>query len=147
MVRPIAEFLAAIDCRFPYGDRALAHALIDEACAISSDAAFMVAHELARRPASSNATDAVCLDLLSRLHSKLVHPLKPPVLGIARRMVRGESVPFEELCGVMRAIEAHRGEFNALVLVTFACEDGCIEAVKAIHDEVVDGWTRSRWSR
>ncbi|MEO8754096.1 MAG: cation transporter dimerization domain-containing protein [Casimicrobiaceae bacterium] len=41
------QFIAAIDCCFPYADDLLAGSLIDEACALSANAAFMVAHEMA----------------------------------------------------------------------------------------------------
>jgi hypothetical protein len=73
------EFIAAIDCRFPYDDVALAQSLIDEACSISGNAAFMVAHELARPPMSCAAADSRRLELLDYLdqghHRRAVHRL------------------------------------------------------------------------
>ncbi len=47
-----SEFITHIDCHFPYQDRQEASRLIDLACQLSPDAAFMVAHELARPPQS-----------------------------------------------------------------------------------------------
>ena len=142
MVRSLADFITAIDCRFPYDDQSAAHALIDEACAISADAAYMVVHELARRPGSSTTPDETCLALLDRLDRQLVHPAKSAVVAVARRMIRRESVALDELTNVMRVISRHAGQFNALALVTFACEDDDVAAVKAIHDQVVEGWSR-----
>ena len=140
-MREEAEFIEAIDCRFPYGDASLAASLIDEACAISSNAAFMVAHELSRRPQSSSAADAVCLTLLDRLDERLIPPLKDSVLAVARRMVRRDSVRFDECKVLMDRIAAYPGEFNALAIVYFSCEDA--EAVDHIYDAIVETWRRS----
>ena len=140
-MRNEADFIEAIDCRFPYGDAALAESLIDEACSISGNAAFMVAHELARRPESSSASDAVCMALLDRLDERLTHPLKDSVLAVARRMVRREPVRFDECKALLSRIAAYPGEFNALAIVCFSCEDA--EAVDHICDAIVEGWRRS----
>lgn len=142
-MREEAEFIEAIDCRFPYGDPALAAWLIDEACANSSNAAFMVAHELSRRPRSSSAADAVCLTLLDRLCERRIHPLKDSVLAVARRMVRRDPVRFDECRVLMDRIAAYPGEFNALAIVYFSCEDAEAEAVDHICDAIVEGWRRS----
>ena len=139
-----AEFIEAIDCRFPYDDEQLASALIDEACAISANAAYMVVHELARRPVGNEATDARCLQLLDLVDARFVHPAKERVLGVARRMVRRERVRFDECAAILRDVGRHRDQFNALAIVCIAGEEGQMEAIQRLHDDIVADWMRSR---
>ena len=143
MVRSEAEFLAAIDCRFPYDDQSTAHALIEEGCAISADAAFMVVHELARRPRGATTSDATCLALLECFDEQFSHPIKSNVLDVARRMVRRQSVACDELRAVMHAIAQYPGQYNALGLVSFAAEDDCMEAIEAMYNDIVRAWEQS----
>lgn len=142
-MRSEEEFLGAIDGAFPYGDRARAHALIEEACSISSNAAFMVAHELARLPKDVVVEDQWRLGLLERLRERLEHPLKAPILDVAARMVRGDALAFGECRALMGRIADFPGEFNALAVVCCACEDDDAEAADGIYDDVVAGWRRS----
>lgn len=142
MMRSEEEFVGAIDCAFPYGNRASALALIEEACSISSNAAFMVVHELARRPGSSRASDSTCLALLDRVDARFSHPVKDLVLEVARRMVRREPVPFEECRAIMQEIAVHPGQFNALAVVYFSCEAAGMEAVDAIYENILAEWER-----
>jgi len=138
--RSEAEFVAAIDCRFPYDDADRAHARIDEACSISSNAAFMVAHELARRPRGCRATDATVNALLDRLDARFDHPLKRDVLRVARVMIRAETVRAGECHALMREIAAHPGQHGALAIACFACDEAGAPTAERLHDEIVAGW-------
>lgn len=142
-MRSEADFIGSIDCRFPYSDTASALSLIEEGCEISGNAAFMVVHELTRLPVSASVDDATRLLLLDELEARLTHPLKGVVLDVARRMVRGESLPFEECCAVLNQIAAHPGEYNALGLVYFSCEESGMVAIDAVYNRILDGWLRS----
>lgn len=145
-MRSEAEFVAAIDCRFPYHDGELAQALIVEACSLSSNAAFLVAHELARRPRYCEVADAACLALLDRLDERLTHPLKGIVLDVARRMVRGELLPAVECLAVMEQVAAHPGEWSALGIVYFACEEVGMATVERAYGEIVAAWRQGEES-
>lgn len=141
MHRTEEEFLQAIDCRFPYGDTGAAHSLIDEACAISSNAAFMVAHELARPPLSAHVDSATRRMLLDRLGERMTHPLKGPVLDVARRMVRGDSLTAADCCELMARVAAYPGEFNALAVVYCACAPDSTGADPS-YERIVAEWRR-----
>lgn len=140
-MRSEADFISAIDCCFPYEDTARATELIEEACSISADAAFMVVHELARRPCSSKVVDSVCLALLEQLDHRFSHPLKDMVLNVARRMVRRQSLPFEEFTKCMHQVACHRGQYNALAVIYFACNDDyCLAAADELHEAILARW-------
>lgn len=142
-MRTEEEFIDAVDCRFPYRQEAQAHRLIAEACAISSNAAFMVVHELARRPQGSPADDSTCLALLERLSDRFEHPLRDAVIGVARRMITGDQLQVQECVELMRAVARHRDQFNALAVVYFSCEDAGMETGDQLRDEIVGVWRRS----
>ena len=142
-MRTEAEFIDAVDCRFPYQQEAQAHRLIEEACAISPNAAFMIVHELARRPQGSTADDSTCLALLERLGDRFEHPLRDAVLGVARRMIRGDQLQVHDCVELMRAVSRHRGQFNALAVVYFSCEDSGMKTVDQLHGDIVGNWRRS----
>ncbi len=142
-MRTEAEFIEAIDGRFPYGDERLALELIDEGCAISANAAYMVVHELARRPHGNKAADARCLQLLDLVDARLAHPVKDLVLGVARRMVRRERVPLDECAAIMREVGMYRDQCNALAVVYLACDDDQMETVERLYADVIAAWKRS----
>ncbi|MEZ6037401.1 MAG: SMI1/KNR4 family protein [Planctomycetota bacterium] len=134
------EFHNSIDCCFPYLDRAAAQALIDEALTISPAAVFDVVHELARRPRSSNVPDAVCLALLDRIAGRVEHPLAAAVISVARRMVAREVLPFPECEALMRRIATFPGQWAALHVVYFACDEpGMADADRLLH-EITAAW-------
>jgi hypothetical protein len=142
-MRTEAQFIEAIDCRFPYADERHALELIDEGCAISANAAYMVVHELARRPHGNKLADSTCLKLLDLVDARFTHPVKDLVLGVARRMVQRERVPLEECAAIMRDVGRHRDQYNALAVVYFACEDDQMETVERLHDDIIAAWRRS----
>jgi hypothetical protein len=137
-MRTLEDFTAAIDCRSPYNDHAAAAALIDEACTISTEAVFMVVHELARLPRSVQTTAANRLALLDRLAAKLEHPLKVAVFDVARRMIRGEELRTAGCPALMRRIEAYPGEgWTALNVVYSACEEAGFDAVDVEYQRIL----------
>jgi hypothetical protein len=142
-MRSEGEFIRAIDCRFPYDDSAAAAALIDEACAISANAAYMVVEELARRPRSARASDSTCLTLLDQVDARFSHPMKDIVLSVARRMVRHEVVPFEECRLIMQEIAAYPGQFHALAVVSCSCEEAGMDAADDLYERICAEWMRS----
>ena len=56
--------------------------------------------------------------------------------------MRRESIPFDEGKLLIDRIPAYPGEFNALAIVCFSCQDA--EAVDQIHAAIVEGWRRSK---
>lgn len=134
-------FIQKIDGRFPYDEAGIAEALVDEGCGISANAAFMVAHELVRRPRSSQTSDERCLELLSRMERQLDHPLKDVVLRLSGRKIRGLAVATADAIAAMKVVGQFTGQWNALNIVYFCVTDPSAD-VDAVYDEIVHCWER-----
>ncbi len=140
-MRTESEFISAIDCQFPFGDQAVASELIREACQISPNAAYMVAHELARPPASDETPSMIRLRLLDQLEDAFEHPLKGLVLGVTRRMIQGELIGADECLGAMRTVGTYKNMYNALAIVCSAGYSGDdAMQIDRIYDELVAKW-------
>jgi hypothetical protein len=135
------EFVESIDCRFPYEDTAAAEGLVDQACSISSNAAFMVAHELARIPAGTRIPQATLLELVGYLDSRLEHPLKDAVFPVVRAMVCGERISDADAVELMDRIKLYAGQRNALAIVYFAAEKGG-DVVESACESILEAWRR-----
>lgn len=133
------EFIESIDACFPYGDTRRAIALIDEACAISANAAFMVTHELARVPRSKRVSADTLRELLAYLDTRLKHPLKDTVFPVVRTMIRGGRIPDEEVLALMDNIRAYPDQYNALSIVYFAAENGG-DVVDSAYESITQAW-------
>jgi hypothetical protein len=116
-------FLESIDCQFPYQDQARAIALVEQACAISPNAAFAVVDEISRPPANELVSIEFSTTLLSLIEQQLLHPLVPSIIGIARKLVLDQSIPVMESVLVMREVEQFPGQYSALSIAYFACDD------------------------
>ncbi|MDX2033712.1 MAG: hypothetical protein SF339_23755 [Blastocatellia bacterium] len=131
------EFIRGIDCAFPYDDRAAAERVIEEGAALSANAAFMALHEICRPSASRRVERELQWELLAAWRARFDHPLAGPVLRAARAIIEGAPLAAAEALEVMRAIESHPGQYNALAIVSFACED---EAVARVCEEILARW-------
>jgi hypothetical protein len=133
------EFVDSIDCRFPYGDPGTARRLIAEGCAISANAAFAVAHELARPGRGVDAPVGARLEPLGVLQRSVAHPLSGAVLEVARRMILEQHLPVEEAVMVMEQVSAYPGEYAALSLVCMSCDDRDGAADRR-YEAIVGAW-------
>ena len=118
-----STFIASIDCQFPYHDHTRAIALVEQACAISSNAAFAIVDELSRPPANELVSIEFSTELLSLVEQCLSHPLLHSIIGIARKRVLNQSISVMEGVSVMREIEQFPGQYSALSVAYFACDD------------------------
>lgn len=139
-MRTEADFMSAIDCRFPYEDGELAASLIEESCSISPNAAFHVLFELACRPASCTAPLDVVLRLFLKLKSEFQHPLNGVIFPIAEKMIKGEIVTFEEAKAAMMVSRKYPGTWNVLGLLENAGEHDDLDALGDLYDEIVAFW-------
>lgn len=137
-MRTEEEFISEVDCEFPYEQHDRAVALIHEAVTISPNAAFMVVHELVRRPRGSNVTAEACLNLLNVIDARFEHPLKRLVFDLANRMILGSRIDASESLSAMRQIGEHRSMFNALNIAYFSGNSEMSEADKKAYEEVYD---------
>ena len=135
-----ASFANQIDARFPYDDLRVGLGLAEQGCAISSNAAFMVAEELARPPYGASAPRSHRLAVLDRIAELDRHPLCPLIVQVTRRQIDGEELPVAEAISVMKEIAAYPGQYAALSIAYFACDDVDGEA-DAVFEEVRSSWS------
>lgn len=133
------EFYLRVDCNFPYHDPPEAARLTKLACSISSNAAFLVVHELARVPAGAQVDPQILLGMLRDVDDCLDHPLKPQVFTIARRMIMGDKLALPEVLQVMHQLAAYPNEYPALNVVYFSGAEAWDE-VEALYDRIVSDW-------
>ena len=118
-----SDFIASIECRFPYENRALAIEIASQACALSSNAAFAVVDEISRPPVGESSLPEMSEEVLSLIEASLVHPLTTPILDLARRLVAGKVVSVPESLFVLRQVERFPGQYCALSVAYQACDD------------------------
>lgn len=117
------EFINKIDCRFPYHDLEACKALIQEGCSISSNAAFMILHEIARVPNGVEVSTERLFTILDAWDNAFDHPLKPLLIGITKEMILRRELTVENALRALDEIAKYRGEYNALNIAYFSCDD------------------------
>ncbi|MCK0143955.1 hypothetical protein [Aliiroseovarius sp. F20344] len=118
-----ADFAGLIDCRFPYNDHDVSIALMDHANAISSNAAFMVLEEIARPVVSAEVSKETRLELIQEWRERTNHPLVSSMAKVARAMVHDKLCSVEDALIQMDQISCFEGNFAALNIVYFSCDD------------------------
>ena len=118
-----STFISSIRCRFPYEDRARALDLANQACSLCLNAAFAVVDEISRPPVGESAAPELSEEVLLLIEQRLSHPLVQPILAVARKLVAGQSVSVSESVLVLRQVERFPGQYCALSVAYFACDD------------------------
>lgn len=141
------EFVDLIDCNFPYHDRQEASRLIDLACQLSPNAAFMVAHELARPPHGEldKLNEMVLLDMLNELEGKFEHPIKPIVFSICRKLIQGQQVTGAEALSVLDHLKDFPDQYNAAAIAYFSCDDEMqMNQIDQQYEALIQSWKSRR---
>ena len=133
------EFIASIDCQLPYGDLAKVKCLIEKANGISSNAMFMVLHEICRPPRGEEVKLSVLRELLASWAESAVHPLCAVLLPIAEAMIRRQDVPTNTAMAAMREVALFPNQYTALAIPYFSCNDEDDE-VDALHTSIANAW-------
>ncbi|MFT3806406.1 hypothetical protein [Arenimonas sp.] len=118
-----SHFLDSIYCAFPAFEREEALRIAALGCSISANATFGVVDELTRPPFGTQVDSGIAREVLDLVDHRLDHPLVHPVLAAARRLVRREQLTVEESVTTMRLVALHPGQYAALGVVYFACDD------------------------
>lgn len=134
-----AEFIAKIDCRFPYQDRHAALELIREAVSLTPNCVFAIVDEIVRPPASVAVSRSEKNELLNIIASAFEHPLKICVLGISYKIVAGHLPSSTELLALMDEIGRHPNQYSALSIVYFAIDDEQGE-LEAKYQFIIEKW-------
>lgn len=134
-----AEFIQLIDCRLPYGDSARVRELIELGASISTNASFMVLHEICRPPQGAEAGQAERLNMLAAWAASIEHPLAAVVLPIARSMIQRKAVSVDTAMAAMHDIAPSPGQYNALAIACMACDDLDGQA-DALYQKIIHAW-------
>ncbi len=117
------EFIEKIDGNFPYHSEPEWQALVKLGASISSNAAYMVLHEICRVPHSEKVTQKSKRALLEYWRQNFNHPTTTSVLRAAEVMIQDEELSVEESMSIMECIATYPNQYNALSIPYFACDD------------------------
>lgn len=137
-----AEFIEAIDCRFPYAAPLQWKRLNARAARISPNASFMVVHELCRPPRGDRTSVLARRKILEHLSWRFRHPLMSSLRSLIEVVMRGELVSVATAAAAMRRVARYPFQFNALAICYFACDDknGRLDQ---LYESIVDRWSLS----
>ena len=119
------KFIDKIDCNFPYSSKDDCLQLINEAATLSTNAMFSVIEEICRIPLSEKdkVTNDFLFDLLDETKDKFNHPLKEMIFEAAARMIKGYDFTVDKAISKMQIIKKNKGQFAALSIIYFSCND------------------------
>lgn len=120
-----SEFVAKIDCNFPYESTESSIDLINEAIKISDNAVFSVIEELARIPLSdrSKISRNRLKTLLESINSKFEHPIKDKIIRVAHLIIDEKTQSVEEAMTLMEEVGKYNRLWGALSIVYDSADD------------------------
>lgn len=136
------EFVEGIDCRFPYKNPLKWRRLVAQAPRISSNAAFMVLHELCRPPSSVSVSYAEREKIFEHLANRFHHPLLSGLRPLILTVMRGELVSVSAAVAAMRRVARYPSQYNMLAICYFSCNDrnGRLDD---LYESIVTKWSMS----
>ena len=137
------EFIASIDCRFPYNTPRAWRRLITAARDISPNAVFMIIHELCRPPRPSSASINTRLRIYRCIQQRFGHPILTRLDVLFLTAMSGDTVPVSKALAAMRQVARYRGQNNALAICYFSCNDR-LGRNDALYDAIISRWNNSR---
>jgi hypothetical protein len=116
-------FLDHIACCFPYHDETAWRALIDLGRTISPNAAFAVLEEISRPPRGESISPSVLQGIGIYWRANFDHPLADLILDCAMALIDRREIPAQRAYEIMETIAQYPGQYAALNIVYFACEE------------------------
>lgn len=138
------EFIASIDCRFPYGAPREWRRSIALARKISPNAVFMIIHELCLPPRSSRVSAATRLRIYRYVQQRFKHPLLTRLDSLLSTAILGGRVPASTAGAAMRQVAKYRDQYNALAICYFSCNDR-LGRTDALYDAITAEWSNAPW--
>ncbi len=134
-----SEFIASIDCRFPYGRPIKWRRVVSQSSAISANAAFMVIHEVCRPPRHVKLPEARTREILHFLLKRFRHPLIRILMPAIDSHIQGKNLPVSKAANLMRQVAKYPHQYNALAICYLSCNDknGTLEP---IYERIVGDW-------
>lgn len=97
----------------------------------------MVLHEIVRAPKEvSNKKKKKLYKVWRQGYS---HPLLPSVCQAAEVMLEGKELPVESVLDLMSQFTGQRGQYNALNIVYFSCDD-TEGKVEELYTKITEQW-------
>lgn len=134
-----SDFIAGIDCDFPYDSPIQWRKLSAMAPRISPNAAFMVLHEVCRVPRSVEMNRPRVERIISHLRRRFRHPAWKVVLPAVESYLGQEGLRPAAAAALMRKVAKYIGEYNALAICYFSANDvdGTLERT---YEQIVGRW-------
>jgi len=135
-----SEFISLVDCAFPYGRPTRWRQLSATAPRISSNAAFMVLHEVCRVPRSVPMDQARSEAMISHLRRRFRHPALRVIEPAIRSYLAGTKLRPSTAAALMRKVAVHTGEYNALALCHFIAYDDRNGVLERTYQHITSRW-------
>ena len=133
------EFIQSIDCCFPYLEEERWKQIVELGVGLSSNAAFMVLHEICRPSHSSGVAPDQLKGIAKHWFDRFDHPLKNRLYEIALKRIDRQELSVAEVLDHFKEIQKFRDQYNALAIAYFACDD--VEGqIEDPYEEIVRGW-------
>lgn len=137
-----SEWIERIDCRFPYRRSIEWRRLSAQAARISSNAAFMVLHEVCRPPRSVRLDEADAAVIVRHLRRRFRHPLLRVLAPAVEARICGTDLRVSTAARLMRKVAAYQGQYSTLAICYFSAEDRT-GALDRLYEQVVAKWSES----
>jgi len=134
-----SDFIASIDCDFPYDSPIQWRKLSASAPRISSNAAFMILHEVCRVPRCVQMNRPRAERIISHLRRRFRHPAWKVVLPAVQSYLGEKQLRPVTAAARMRRVARYVGEYNALAICYFSAYDAH-GALDRTYEEIVARW-------
>ncbi len=131
------EFIESIDFIFPYDDEEKVIELISQGRSISENSSFMVLHEIVRAP--SGVTRKTKESLYNHWCNGFSHELLPQVEEAVSALLENQELSVERTIELMDNFENYIGQYCALSIVYFSCNDTEGKADQK-YNQVIEQW-------
>jgi dTDP-D-glucose 4,6-dehydratase len=112
-------------------------ALIFQGKTISDEASFCVLHEICRKPISVDVSKQELLTILYVWRQENDHPLAQQTIEAAEAITTNNYLSVDRFLELLRQVQKHPNQYNALSIIYFACDDVQGKADKK-YDEIVN---------
>lgn len=117
------DFIARIDCNFPYENPLRWRRLSAMAPRISSNAAFMVLHEVCKVPRAGQMNRARAEWIIGHLLRRFRHPAVKIISPAIDSYIGEKKLRSGKAAALMRRLAKYDGEYNALGICYFSAYD------------------------
>lgn len=133
------EFNDLVSCRFPYQEPERWKALIDRAQCISTNAMFIALYEICRPPRGALVLPEKQREMLAYWRARIDHPLAETIAYCARSMIDGKLLPVDRIMQIMSMISGHVGQYGALSIAYFSCDD-VHATIEPHYQKIIADW-------